>query len=171
MADSPIQELRTAQMMSDDPQDAATAGPPPADATEPILPAEPIRPGPPIPQPGANTPADETLILRREDQAPTFAWLAVVMGPQAGRLYKLKRHGTRIGRKAGNDIVIDDRYVSAEHALVEAKDEVDGGTQFIIRDLGSANGTRINGQPEDMSALRDGDRISFGETELEFKQL
>jgi pSer/pThr/pTyr-binding forkhead associated (FHA) protein/tetratricopeptide (TPR) repeat protein len=70
-----------------------------------------------------------------------------------------------IGRVAGVDIRIDDDSVSRRHAEVEIL-----GTEAVIRDLGSANGTTVNGEPvlED-TALAPGDIIQFGVVELMFE--
>lgn len=65
-----------------------------------------------------------------------------------------------IGRAAGNDVVLDDPAASREHALLRTED---GG--FVVQDLGSANGTRVNGTPVEVARLADGDRLAFGATE------
>ena len=62
---------------------------------------------------------------------------------------------TTIGRWQDNDIVIDDRWVSRYHARVRRQEE-----QYLVEDLGSKNGTQVNGQrisgPTDLS---DGDVV------------
>jgi DNA-binding response OmpR family regulator len=68
----------------------------------------------------------------------------------------LDRDVSRIGRLPDNEIVIDDRWVSRYHAEIRRD-----ATQYTVRDLGSKNGTFVNGQR--MTAphlLRDGDQIS-----------
>ncbi len=73
---------------------------------------------------------------------------------------------TTIGRHPEQDIQILDRVVSKAHAVIELSIEGD----FIIRDGGSRNGTFINGEKVDGSALlNDGDTISVGSTELTFR--
>ncbi len=53
-----------------------------------------------------------------------------------------------IGRLAQNDIVIDEPSVSSQHAVIECKANPDFPTvlEFFIRDLGSTNGTEVNGE-------------------------
>jgi hypothetical protein len=69
-----------------------------------------------------------------------------------------------IGRLSTNDIVLADSNVSRRHA--ELRQE--SGTWTLV-DLGSTNGTLVNGKLAKQHALRDGDRISFGTKALLFK--
>lgn len=69
-----------------------------------------------------------------------------------------------IGRLSTNDVVISDSNVSRRHA--ELKQE---GTSWKLVDLGSTNGTMVNGKLGREHTIRNGDRISFGTSELEFK--
>ena len=66
-----------------------------------------------------------------------------------------------IGRRAGNALVLPDAAVSREHALIE-----EAGGRFRLRDLGSHNGTILNGQPVAEADLRDGDRLRIGGFEV-----
>lgn len=59
-----------------------------------------------------------------------------------------------LGRQAGCDIVITDRYVSRRHAEVFVRDD-----QLFVRDLQSTHGTLVNGQPVTECALRPGDEL------------
>jgi DNA-binding SARP family transcriptional activator len=72
-----------------------------------------------------------------------------------GRLHPLKAGATRIGRMADNDIVLNDAEISREHAVI-----IDTGTSFVITDLRSVNGVRVQDQRLRPSAtLTDGDHI------------
>jgi pSer/pThr/pTyr-binding forkhead associated (FHA) protein len=62
-----------------------------------------------------------------------------------------------IGRAADNDLVIDDATVSAHHAVVE---KMEYGYQ--IRDLGSTNGMRVNGEKTELCALHPDQFITIG---------
>ncbi|MCK9248941.1 MAG: FHA domain-containing protein [Solirubrobacteraceae bacterium] len=62
-----------------------------------------------------------------------------------------------IGRDPAGTIVLDDPNVSRNHAEVALQ----GGT-YVLRDLGSRNGTRVNGEPVTEVALREGDEIGIG---------
>lgn len=70
-----------------------------------------------------------------------------------------------IGRLPECEVVIADRGASRRHAQIRHKD--DG---FTLTDLGSTNGTRLNGQMVQSRALADGDRITIGSTQLEFRR-
>ncbi len=73
---------------------------------------------------------------------------------------------TIVGREEA-DIVAADKTLSARHFEVENRD-----SKFFIRDLGSTNGTRINGQTlTDVVQLCNGDRIEAGETTFIFRTL
>lgn len=70
---------------------------------------------------------------------------------------------TAIGRHTDNDIQLLDPEVSKAHLLIERQRE-----GFLLRDLGSANGTLVNGLHVDQTVLTDGDVILVGNTELRF---
>ncbi len=71
-----------------------------------------------------------------------------------------------LGRAAGNDIVLpDDPYVSSQHASIE---KVQG--RFLLRDMGSSNGSFVNGQPVLKSVLQHNDTIKLGMSTLHFRQ-
>ncbi len=72
---------------------------------------------------------------------------------------------TSIGRSEQNAIVLDDSYASGEHALLTWR-----GNQWWVEDLGSRNGTLLNGVPlEDSTVIAAGDVISIGDTQLKLE--
>jgi pSer/pThr/pTyr-binding forkhead associated (FHA) protein len=72
---------------------------------------------------------------------------------------------TTIGRDATNGVPLAmDTTVSRRHAVIAA----DGGG-YIIRDQGSSNGTFVNGQRVEETALRPGDEVSIGGTRFRFE--
>lgn len=74
---------------------------------------------------------------------------------------------TDIGRAQTNTVVISDVTVSRQHARIRLEED-----KFLLFDLGSANGTFVNGQPvEAPVALAENDVVRFGEVEFTFKQL
>ncbi|MGA3564673.1 FHA domain-containing protein [Melissospora conviva] len=80
------------------------------------------------------------------------------------RLAPLTADALTIGRAVGNEVTIDSNLVSRLHALVE---RFPAG--WCIRDLGSTNGTRVNGvRLRSARTLRDGDRIEVGPARLVF---
>jgi pSer/pThr/pTyr-binding forkhead associated (FHA) protein len=70
-----------------------------------------------------------------------------------------------IGRSPASTIVIDDKAASRKHCLIK----VDGATCTLV-DLGSANGTLVNGAKVKDHALSNDDRIEIGKTILVFKE-
>ncbi len=76
----------------------------------------------------------------------------------------ITRSPVGIGRLSTNDVVLSDPNVSRRHAELRRE-----GDRWVIVDLGSTNGTTVNGKLAKEHALRDGDRISFGTSELLFK--
>jgi hypothetical protein len=70
-----------------------------------------------------------------------------------------------IGRMPGSTITLNDANVSRNHAEIRPTD-----SGFVLVDLGSTNGTKVNGQRVRERALRDGDTLTFGATEIRFVQ-
>jgi DNA-binding SARP family transcriptional activator len=83
----------------------------------------------------------------------------------AGRHYPLQAAATRIGRHSDNDIILEDDDVSRHHAVI-----IDTGSSFVITDLRSANGVRVQHRHLRPSAtLADGDLISICGHEFTFE--
>ena len=86
--------------------------------------------------------------------------LVMRRGPSPNQVYDLSKDNVTIGRDITNDIVINDPEVSRHHLRFTR-----GGGGFTMEDLGSTNGTFINGQRMTGSRpLRSGDMIGLGET-------
>lgn len=75
----------------------------------------------------------------------------------------LSKERTTIGRKPHNDLVIDNLAVSGEHAVI-----VTILNDSFLEDLGSTNGTFVNGQPVKKHFLQNGDVIELGKYKLRF---
>ncbi len=76
------------------------------------------------------------------------------LGDKVLGTFSLSKQELTIGRNPGNDILIDNVGVSRRHAVIRWS-----GDQVVVEDLGSANGTFVNGQRITSSALKDGDEI------------
>jgi uncharacterized protein YraI len=84
--------------------------------------------------------------------------LVVHAGPLAGKGFPITKNTLTFGRGPDNDIVLDDTQVSRNHARLTLKD-----TEIILEDLGSTNGTLVNGRPVAAEhVLQPADIISIG---------
>jgi hypothetical protein len=90
--------------------------------------------------------------------------LTVLEDGHPGRSYRLGRASVTIGRLPECDIVIADPGASRQHAQVRFD-----GERFVVADLGSTNGTLVNDVQTNERALEDGDRVTIGNTVLEFR--
>jgi pSer/pThr/pTyr-binding forkhead associated (FHA) protein len=92
---------------------------------------------------------------------PGTALLVAVRGPNRGARFLLDRPLTTVGRHPESDIFLDDITVSRRHA--EFRNEADG---FYVHDVGSLNGTYVNGERTDARALQTGDEVQVGKFKL-----
>jgi len=68
-----------------------------------------------------------------------------------------------VGRSQDNEIVINDPNVSRRHARISRADN-----GFVVEDLGSTNGTLLDGAPIDREMIEGGDELTFGQTTARF---
>jgi pSer/pThr/pTyr-binding forkhead associated (FHA) protein len=94
---------------------------------------------------------------------PGSALLVVKRGPNAGSRFLLDADVTTAGRHPESDIFLDDVTVSRRHAEF-ARD----GSTFVVRDVGSLNGTYLNRERIDAAALAGGDEVQIGKYRLVF---
>lgn len=85
--------------------------------------------------------------------------------------FELEAGTCRIGRKADNDIQIDDPAVSSYHAQLQVKPSpyLEGHFEVTLEDLGSTNGTRVNLAQVERQMLKHSDVLSFGHHEFVFE--
>lgn len=112
------------------------------------------------------------MLLRRELRAPATVAderapgdLIVVepheTGFEAGERIPLLARSS-IGRSAENDLVLNDSFVSADHAKI-----IWNGKGWVLEDMGSTNGTRVNGkQVKRTSVIKPGDTVEFGRVKV-----
>jgi hypothetical protein len=131
------------------------------------------------------SPPEEELEAAPADAAPSagdFGHTMVYSPDRAERVLETPRDGGRallvgngrrsvltgdlllIGRSRECEIMVEDPNVSRKHAEVRR----DGG-RWVIADLGSTNGIKVNGRRVDRAQLEPGDRITLGLTELTFE--
>ncbi len=80
-------------------------------------------------------------------------------GPTIGKVFPLEAPEITIGRESTNTVTINDVEVSRKHARLELR-----GNSYVIQDLGSTNGTFVNGQRVvNPQVLNPGDSVSLGE--------
>ncbi len=89
------------------------------------------------------------------------AWSGGHSGGQVGGpALQLARTGTSFGRDEANDVVLDDGLVSRQHAVIRAQ----RGGGFVLRDLGSSNGSSVDGAPVGEAALGHGSVVRIGDS-------
>ena len=111
----------------------------------------------PAPQPGPPPPVPPP------SQTTTSYRLLITAPEGAVREFELAATAVIIGRSADSQLYIPDNAISRKHAVIEPN-----GADLVIKDLGSAGGSHVNGLVigEKGHILRDGDRIRIGRTEI-----
>lgn len=146
-------------MMGEGAADEFNEQPPPADATAFF-------------QPGSGQPAAEGTglsTLSATDRAtvdalrPGTALLIAQRGPNTGARFLLDADEVSVGRHPSSDIFLDDVTVSRRHAVFRRTD-----VGFAVQDVGSLNGTYLNGGLIDSTVLRTGDEVQIGKFRLVF---
>lgn len=86
--------------------------------------------------------------------------LRALSGPGAGKNFPLLPTGiTSVGRSRANTIVVPEEAASARHCRIDRE-----GDSYVMHDLGSTNGTWVNGIRTERSILQHGDKLKIGET-------
>jgi hypothetical protein len=155
-------ERRERQAAPARPAAPSPAAPQPPAAVPPVVP--PVVPQPvPAPGPGQTVlyGPDDSPELEQAPETP-LSPPALVAGD---RRYPLDKPLLVIGRSNDCDIQLPDPNVSRRHAEIRQD-----GDSFLLLDLGSTNGSELNGQRVKRGHLQPGDRILLGQTELVFTQ-
>ncbi|MBW8012761.1 MAG: FHA domain-containing protein [Chloroflexi bacterium] len=86
--------------------------------------------------------------------------LMLRVGPEPGKVFELSKAELHVGRDVNNEIMINDAELSRRHARL-----VSQGGGYVLEDLGSTNGTFVNGKRlSGPHALQPGETIRFGDT-------
>jgi hypothetical protein len=159
------------------PLDAPRVAPAPAagwapnaivDAIEPDRELRSAVPAPMIEEayPGVRGDGTQTLVFRRPAPTATRAVLRIWSADGAERTIEVDGSPLTVGRARDNGLVLDDGKVSRHHGRLQAR----RGT-LVYTDLGSTNGSRVNGIRVDEIALGLGDRLLLGDTVLVVESL
>ena len=98
-------------------------------------------------------------------RATSCAVLLIQNGGFEGMSYPLEGEETLIGRNPTTDITLLDEGISREHALI-AYDAAEDA--YVVEDLQSTNGTKVNGKRVRSSRLEHGDELQIGSTLFRF---
>ena len=161
---------------------------------QPIQPAQPgtwtpsVQQAPPATPPGGNmpwqqpgqgqaqpgfggspfeSPESDRTMLRSTGGSQGIGVVQIEEGKEPGRVYEVRKESLSIGRSRESDIFLEDLAVSRLHASILSL----GNNNYALRDEGSANGTKVNGQPVNKYQpypLQEGDKIQLGQTVLVF---
>ena len=104
---------------------------------------------------------DDNAVVHAGEIAPGEVMLVVRQGPEIGTRYSLEGDQVSVGRVPGNDIQLDDVTVSRQHAVL-----VRQGSAWLVRDLGSLNGTYVNSTRVDEAVVQHGDEVQVGRFRL-----
>lgn len=112
------------------------------------------------------TPSEEESELIPRSRRPAGTRGLLKAKGRGGKQVVITGEAVTIGRSKSNDLVVDDSKTSRHHAKV-VKDQLG---RFEFQDLGSTNGSMLNGEPIWRSILTDGDVLTIGLTEVTFSQ-
>jgi pSer/pThr/pTyr-binding forkhead associated (FHA) protein len=116
-----------------------------------------------------DTSGEAEVTLSKADQAtvdalrPGTALLVVLRGPNTGARFLLDDDEVNSGRHPDSDIFLDDVTVSRRHAEFRRE-----RSSFVVRDVGSLNGTYVNRERIDEARLQTGDEVQIGKFRLVF---
>ncbi|MDQ6644701.1 MAG: FHA domain-containing protein, partial [Chloroflexota bacterium] len=127
--------------------------------------------GTPGPQPDAaprfGSNDNDRTMLRPSGPQGSLGTVRVEEGKEPGRVYEVRKEELSIGRSRESDIFLEDLAVSRLHAKIVSL----GNGNYALKDEGSANGTKVNGQlvnKYQTLPLQEGDKIQLGQTVLVF---
>jgi len=95
---------------------------------------------------------------------PILGWIVDLDGRQSGQDFRISDSRILIGAGPDCQIRLDNSQASDRHLSLKSE-----GGKFILTDLASTNGTKVNGVSVDKVELKDGDRIQIGATTYMFK--
>lgn len=99
-------------------------------------------------------------------RAPVVGWLVDLDGKQKGQDFRIEEGKVLLGAAPDCQIHLQNDFASDQHASLRYTDG-----EYVLTDLDSTNGTKVNGEPITRKRLSDGDRIQIGSTTYVFKGL
>ncbi|MCU1458347.1 MAG: domain containing protein [Actinomycetia bacterium] len=105
----------------------------------------------------------EETVADLEELPEGIGAVIVDRGPNKGSRFLLEHTTTAAGRHPESEIFLDDVTVSRRHAVFERREN-----GYVLRDVGSLNGTYVNGDRVDEYELRNGDDVQIGRYRLLF---
>ena len=99
-----------------------------------------------------------------DELEPGQALLLVKRGPNAGSTFLVHAESTSVGRSPDSGVFLDDVTVSRAHAVLERREN----DAWFVRDVGSLNGTYVNGEQVDETTLATGNEVQIGRFKLTF---
>jgi len=108
--------------------------------------------------------------LKRKVKLNLNIMLTIIQGSEVdfGKTYNLSQNSIRIGRNPKlNSITLNDRKISKVHCEISTI-KTNSLEQIVIKDMGSTNGTYVNGELIQQCILTSGDKITVGETVIRF---
>jgi len=114
-----------------------------------------------MPLESAGEGGEEEVSVTMDEVPQGYGVMVVKRGPNAGSRFVLEHEVTEVGRHPESDIFLDDITVSRRHAeFVRQSDS------YLVRDVGSLNGTYVNRERIDEGTLRNGDEVQIGKFRL-----
>ena len=110
--------------------------------------------------------ADSTVPDLMGGSKPSHPTLTIVKGPQIGQTFELDTPEITLGRDPKNSVFLNDMTVSRHHARMDLSNVALGLAS--IEDLGSLNGTWVDGAIVSKASLRDGSTIQIGTFRMVF---
>lgn len=128
----------------------------------------PLAPGPEttvsfVPQDPSGEQGEDEVSVAVAELAEGTGVLVVKRGPEAGAKYALDNDVTVVGRHPDSEIFLDDITVSRRHAEFSRD-----GSSYVVKDVGSLNGTYVNRERIDEATLSSGDEVQIGKFKLVF---
>jgi predicted Zn finger-like uncharacterized protein len=120
---------------------------------------------------GRDRDASKSAVMEDDSNLPQLAplpthrrySLAVIMGANAGQIYTVTKPRTVLGRGTDSDIQLQDSEVSRRHAMLEIR-----GDEAMVVDMGSTNGTYVDGVRVQKASIFSNQEFSLGTTTLMF---